>query len=111
VYTAIAPFVSSLSDHPGISPFQHGYGYDPIANGMQWGNFLALVIGAAVFVGGGGHPVRPARRAHLTDGRQCEAVPQLRVGRLPASRAVVQRSRSATSGERRARSERWSRFR
>jgi ABC-2 type transport system permease protein len=50
LYTAIAPFVSSLSDHPGISPFQHGYGYDPLANGMQWGNFLALVLGAAVFV-------------------------------------------------------------
>jgi ABC-2 type transport system permease protein len=49
LYTAIAPFVSSLSDHPGISPFQHGYGYDPISNGMQWGNFLVLVIGAAVF--------------------------------------------------------------
>jgi ABC-2 type transport system permease protein len=48
----MAPFVSSLSDHPGISPFQHGYGYDPIANGMQWGNFLVLVIGAAVFVVG-----------------------------------------------------------
>lgn len=52
LYTAIAPFVSSLSDHPGISPFQHGYGYDPLANGMQWGNFLALVIPAAVFVAG-----------------------------------------------------------
>jgi ABC-2 type transport system permease protein len=50
LYTAVAPFVSSLRDHPGISPFQHGYGYDPVANGMQWGNFLALVIGAAVFV-------------------------------------------------------------
>jgi ABC-2 type transport system permease protein len=52
LYTAIAPFVSALSDHPGISPFQHGYGYDPVANGMQWGNFLALVVGAAVFVAG-----------------------------------------------------------
>jgi ABC-2 type transport system permease protein len=52
LYTAIAPFVSSLSHHPGISPFQHGYGYDPLANGMQWGNFLALVIPAAVFVAG-----------------------------------------------------------
>jgi ABC-2 type transport system permease protein len=48
----MAPFVSSLSDHPGISPFQHGYGYDPLTNGMQWGNFLALVIPAAVFVAG-----------------------------------------------------------
>jgi ABC-2 type transport system permease protein len=50
LYTAIGPFVASLRDHPGISPFQHGYGYDPLANGMQWGNFLVLVIGAAVFV-------------------------------------------------------------
>jgi ABC-2 type transport system permease protein len=52
LYTAIAPFVSTLSDHPGISPFQHGYGYDPITVGMQWGNFLALVVAAAVFVAG-----------------------------------------------------------
>ena len=52
LYTAMSPFVSSLSDHPGISPFQHGYGYDPLTNGMQWGNFLALVIPAALFVAG-----------------------------------------------------------
>ena len=52
LYTALAPFVSSFRDHPGISPFQHGYGYDPLANGMQWGNFLALVVAAAVFVAG-----------------------------------------------------------
>jgi ABC-2 type transport system permease protein len=50
LYTAIAPFVSLLRDHPGISPFQHGYGYSPIANGLRWGNFLTLVVGAAVFV-------------------------------------------------------------
>lgn len=50
LYTAIAPFVSSLSNRSGISPFQHGYGYDPLANGMRWGNFLALVITASVFV-------------------------------------------------------------
>ena len=50
LYTAIAPFVSSLSDRSGISPFQHGYGYDPLANGLRWGNFLVLVIAAAVFV-------------------------------------------------------------
>ena len=53
LYTAIAPFVSGLSKHPGISPFQHGYGFDPLTNGMHWGNFLALIIGAAVFVAGG----------------------------------------------------------
>lgn len=36
LYTSIAPFVSSLSDRLAISPFQHGYGYKPVANGMQW---------------------------------------------------------------------------
>ena len=25
-----------MRDRPGISPFQHGYGYDPISNGLQW---------------------------------------------------------------------------
>ena len=52
LYTSLAPFVSSLSDNLGISPFQHAYGYDPVANGMQWGDFFTLVIAAAAFVAG-----------------------------------------------------------
>jgi ABC-2 type transport system permease protein len=52
LYTSIAPFVSSLSDNLALSPFQHAYGYNPVANGMQWGDFFTLVIAAAVFVAG-----------------------------------------------------------
>ena len=52
LYTSIAPFVSSLRDRLAISPFQHGYGYDPVTNGMQWGDFFTLVIAAAVFIAG-----------------------------------------------------------
>jgi ABC-2 type transport system permease protein len=52
LYTSLAPFVSSLSDNLGLSPFQHGYGYNPVANGMQWGDLAVLLAGAAVFAAG-----------------------------------------------------------
>ena len=52
LYTSIAPFVSWLNDNLAISPFQHAYGYDPVTNGMQWGDFFTLVIAAVVFVAG-----------------------------------------------------------
>jgi ABC-2 type transport system permease protein len=52
LYTSIAPFVGGLRDHLGSSPFQHAYGYNPIANGMQWSDFFTLVGIAAVFVAG-----------------------------------------------------------
>jgi hypothetical protein len=59
----MAPFVSSLSDHPGISPFEHGYGCDPMANGMQRGQLPR------------------ARRAGLTGAPRLRATPQRYVAR------------------------------
>lgn len=48
LYTSIAPFVGGLSDHLGLSPFQLAYGYDPLKNGIDWGDLAVLVVGALI---------------------------------------------------------------
>lgn len=47
LYTSIAPFVPALDRHLNLSPFQHAYGHEPIANGVDWGD-LALLTGLAI---------------------------------------------------------------
>lgn len=50
LYTSIAPFVSGLSDDLNVSPFQHGYGYDPLKNGLELGHVGLLVGASAILV-------------------------------------------------------------
>jgi len=47
LYTSIAPFVSGLADHLGLSPFQWAYGDEPLRRGADWGD-LALLLGGGL---------------------------------------------------------------